>query len=91
MTLCPGANGWRSAVDGQGITATLYEYGPATVTITVIAVSGKDTIAAVVSPGQSTVTFNFPSIAASDVRDVTVQAIGSGPLPAQCILGRSDR
>lgn len=91
LMMCPAANGWRPSSDGNGITATLYEYGPASVTVSVIAVNGNDAVTATVDPGQSSVSVTFPDISASAVRSVTVTAVGPGPLPAQCILGRNDR
>ena len=88
---CPSANGWRTASSGNGITATVYEYGPASVTVTVTSSGGDKSNTVLVVPGQSVVNIEFPDISASSVKNVIVQALGPGPLPVRCLLARSER
>ena len=88
---CPSANGWRTSTSGNGITATVYEYGPASVTVTVTSGGGDKSNTVLVVPGQSIVNVEFPDISASSVKNVIVHALGPGPLPVRCLLARSER
>ena len=86
LTLCPLANQWSPA--DTGITATVYEYGPATVTVDVSASSGNQSKTITVSAGDYKAAIDFPEISPSDVRGVIVRAVGPGPLPTRCLLSR---
>ena len=86
LPLCPLANSWGPS--GAGIAATLFEYGPATVTVDVEAVTGDQSKSVTLAVGESSATVSFDILPGS-VRSVSVRAVGPGPLPSQCLLSRA--
>ncbi|TSD98146.1 hypothetical protein FOS14_14265 [Skermania sp. ID1734] len=89
MMMCPAANGWRAASDGPGILVTLFENGPASVTVTVSSATDTQNQTATVPPGDSSARIAFPRFSPDSVRDVVARSIGPGPLPAQCMVMRA--
>ncbi|MBJ8341653.1 hypothetical protein JGU71_22460 [Antrihabitans sp. YC3-6] len=88
---CPSANSWSPFTDGRGVTATLFEYGPARITVTVTASDGDRTTTVDVAPGQFNVRIDFPGVDPKSVRSVLVRADGPGPLPPRCMLAPNSR
>ena len=87
LPLCPLANSWGPS--GVGIAATVFEYGPATVTVDVEAATGNQSKSVVLNVGDNSATIAF-DILPGVVRSVSVRAVGPGPLPSQCLLARAD-